>query len=151
LSWQFVRIRPAELTDMPFLLEIERSCFAGERFDASMLENILTGEGCESFVGLERDAVISSAMIFHDKGIGSSRIVSIAVLPKHQGKGHGRELLELLERMADRAGSKLLALEVRVTNVPAINLYLESGYRIEGMIRNYFGRGEDALYMEKTL
>lgn len=151
LNEHFVRLRPAELTDIPELLKIEKICFANERFDARMLEDIISSEGFECFIGSEDDDVIASAMVHHEPKLGRSRIVSIAVLPERQGKGRGRTLLKFLEERGVTCGSGTMGLEVRVTNVPAINLYLHEGYEVQGEIRNYFGRGQDALYMERKL
>lgn len=151
LDEHFVRLRPAELTDIPELLKIERSCFTNERFDVRMLEDIISGEGFESFVGSDDELVIASAMVHHEPQLGRSRIVSIAVLPKYQSKGFGRTLLKFLEDRGVARGSSVMGLEVRVTNVPAINLYLHEGYEVCGTIPEYFGRGQDALYMERRL
>jgi ribosomal protein S18 acetylase RimI-like enzyme len=151
INEHFVRLRPAELTDIPELLKIEKSCFANERFDFHMLEDIISGEGFECFIGSEENNVIASAMVHHEIELGRSRIVSIAVLPKMRGKGLGRTLLKLLEERSIASGSSIMGLEVRVTNVPAINLYLHDGYEVCGTIPNYFGRGQDALYMERRL
>jgi ribosomal-protein-alanine N-acetyltransferase len=151
LNEQNVRLRRADLTDIPQLLNIEKSCFTNERFNVRMLKDIITGEGFECFIGSEDDAVIASAMVHHEPQLGRSRIISIAVLPERQGKGHGRVLLKFLEERGLTHGSSIMGLEVRVTNVPAINLYLHEGYAVCGNIPNYFGRGQDALYMERML
>jgi ribosomal protein S18 acetylase RimI-like enzyme len=148
---QFVRIRKATLTDMEELLQIEQACFGNERFDDAVMRNVLQGAGFESFIGHEGAQLVGSAMIFHDAKHAISRIVSIAVMPNRQGKGEGRKFLELLEERARSMGSEIIGLEVRMTNVPAINLYLHSGYEVQGRIHNYFGMGQDALYMEKRI
>lgn len=148
---QIVRIRKASLTDMDELLQIEQACFGNERFDDDVMKNVLLGAGFESFIGHDGDQLVGSAMIFHDKMHGISRIVSIAVMPNRRGKGDGRMFLEHLEKRAAIMGSELMGLEVRTTNVPAINLYVHSGYEVQGRIHNYFGMGQDALYMEKRL
>ena len=148
---QIVRIRKASLTDMDELLQIEEACFGNERFDENVLRNVLLGTGFESFIGHEGKQLVGSAMIFHDKQHSISRIVSIAVMPDRQGKGDGKKFLQHLEQRAILMGSELMGLEVRMTNVPAINLYIHSGYEVQGRIHNYFGMGQDALYMEKRL
>ncbi|OPY33416.1 MAG: putative N-acetyltransferase [Methanomassiliicoccales archaeon PtaU1.Bin124] len=148
---QIVHIRKAVLTDMDELLAIEQACFGNERFDQLVLRNVIVTEGFESFIAHDDAQLVGSAMIYHDKNHGESRIVSIAVMPGRRGKGDGRRFLECLEERALYAGSHRIGLEVRMTNVPAINLYLTSGYEVLGRIHNYFGMGQDALYMEKPL
>lgn len=146
-----MNIRPASMDDLDGLLEIEVSCFGSERFDSKMLTSIMLDERNETFVAEEGHVIIGSAMVHHDPGLGRSRILSIAILPSERERGKGRALLEHLEEMARSKGSKIMELEVRIVNVAAIGLYLSSGYRPEGIIPNYFGRGEDALYMERSL
>jgi len=146
-----MNIRTAAVEDLPAMLEVENKCFGRERFDLRMLEDILSEEEDESFVIEEDGGVIGSAMIQHKAPLGRSRIISLAVMPGERGKGRGRESLDFLEGRAKAKKSSIMELEVRVTNVPAIDLYLSNGYQILGTIPNYFGKGEDALYMEKNL
>jgi ribosomal protein S18 acetylase RimI-like enzyme len=56
-----------------------------------------------------------------------------------------------VEELAKNRGSSVIFLEVRVENQAAINLYLGRGYRIGDRIPDFFGRGEDAWYMEREL
>ncbi|MFP4546145.1 MAG: GNAT family N-acetyltransferase, partial [Methanomassiliicoccales archaeon] len=64
--------------------------------------------------------------------------------------GVGRSLLsKVLEFSRER--EKKVTLEVRLSNVPAINMYLRSGFRVIGIIVGYYSHDlgkEDALYME---
>ena len=40
-----------------------------------------------------------------------------------------------------------LTLEVRVSNIPAINFYKKQGFKIETTKPHYYDNGEDAYYM----
>jgi len=55
------------------------------------------------------------------------------------------------ENEARRLGARSMMLEVRAANLPAINLYLSSGYAVRGTIADYYGPGMDALVMAKRL
>lgn len=146
-----VKVRRAEEGDIEGLLAIERSCFGRERFNRRMLLALLAADNVESYLGIEENKVMASAFLLLDSARTRSRILSLAVLPERRGLGHGRELLLHLEERARNGGSTLITLEVRVTNVQAINMYLHHDYSIEGTIRHYFGKGQDAIYMEKRL
>ncbi|MFA5313046.1 MAG: GNAT family N-acetyltransferase [Methanomassiliicoccales archaeon] len=146
-----MRIRPAGVEDLPHMLVVEKGCFGSERFDLRTLEDILNDEEDESFTMEDEGGIVGSLMIQHKVSLGRSRIISLAVMPEHRGKGYGRAALEFLEDRARSKRSTIMELEVRVINVAAIDLYLTSRYEILGTIPSYFGRGEDALYMEKVL
>ena len=60
-------------------------------------------------------------------------VQTIAVAPRSQGRGLGRELLDALVVEAERRGCTQLFLEVRVDNEPAIALYERLGFRDLGM------------------
>ncbi|MCE5296116.1 MAG: GNAT family N-acetyltransferase [Euryarchaeota archaeon] len=146
-----MRIRVAGVEDLPDMLVVEKGCFGSERFDLRMLENILSDKEDESFIVEDGSGTVGSAMIHHKTSLGRSRIISLAILPELRGKGYGRATLEFLEDRARAKRSTIMELEVRVINVAAIDLYLTSGYEVLGTISNYFGKGEDAFYMEKAL
>lgn len=74
-------------------------------------------------------------------------LISIAILPRHRRKGLGEKLLVELERTRDKGRS--LRLEVRQSNLPAINLYSKMGYGKVGTSEGYYTDGEDAIIMEK--
>jgi ribosomal protein S18 acetylase RimI-like enzyme len=44
-----------------------------------------------------------------------------------------------------------MVLQVAVTNVAALNLYLHQGYVLQGVIGSYYGPGKDAYFMDKVL
>lgn len=87
----------------------------------------------------------------HFEGDGPCRIVSIAVLPEARGKGVGRLILQELEVRCVGKGTSRFCLEVGVSNLLALRLYISHGYEVKGIIRDYYGKGTDAFYMEREL
>ena len=76
-------------------------------------------------------------------------IENIAVLPRHQGKGHGHHLLRHAETKARGMGLwelRLLTNQAFATNV---RLYLSVGFRID-RTEPHFGGGT-TVYMSRTL
>ena len=60
-------------------------------------------------------------------------------------------MLSRLEKRAALLGVKRVFLEVRVSNAPAMSLYLKAGYAGRYVRPKYYGDGEDALVMLKNL
>ncbi|WP_328402761.1 GNAT family N-acetyltransferase [Streptomyces sp. NBC_00390] len=57
-------------------------------------------------------------------------VFDIEVAERHRGRGHGRALMLLAERLAHEAGASLIALHVFADNTPAVSLYETLGYRV---------------------
>ena len=78
-------------------------------------------------------------------------LLDMASHPAHRRKGHARALLEELLSYARREQKRLVLLEVRQTNEPAILLYRSAGFTTTGVRRGYYSdTGEDALEMRIT-
>jgi ribosomal-protein-alanine N-acetyltransferase len=77
-------------------------------------------------------------------------IMNVAVDPDERRTGVATTLLtELLARVGDPQGR--YTLEVRESNLAAISLYEQFGFRTAGMRRRYYqDNGEDALIMWRT-
>ena len=79
-------------------------------------------------------------------------ITNIAVDPTVRRKGIGRTLLRGVLDDARQRGLRLVALEVRPSNIEARALYDSFGFRVVGRRRGYYyDTGEDALVMETAL
>ena len=83
-----------------------------------------------------------------------SHLLNIGLTSLKRGRGLGRELLEKMIMAAEVMGSKKIFLEVRISNIVAIDLYKASGFKEIGLRKNYYrlenGR-EDAILMSKPL
>ncbi len=77
-------------------------------------------------------------------------IMLFGVDKSYQGKGYGKLILQKLEeRLRERV--KFISLDVRKSNIKAINLYKKLSYKIVKERKNYYSDGENALYMVKEL
>jgi len=78
-------------------------------------------------------------------------VISIAVLPEHQREGIGYALMrEAMEAMVNYK-AKECYLEVRASNVPAVNLYRKMEFEIIRTSRGYYADGEAAYVMARKL
>ena len=76
-----------------------------------------------------------------------AEIHTIGILPKWQGKGLSKLLMDPLVAVADRLRAPIF-LEVRTDNRPAVGLYERYGFAIEGTRRAYYQpSGADAFTM----
>jgi len=78
-------------------------------------------------------------------------VISIAVLPEYQRKGIGQALLEEAMLRMRVYKAKECYLEVRVSNIPAINLYKKTGFETSRIVHGYYADGEDAVVMMRKL
>jgi ribosomal-protein-alanine N-acetyltransferase len=145
-----VEIRKARGRDLESLEAIERSSFHEERFQRWLLQSMIGEKGFHTLVALEEGMVVGYGSV-HLPSTGPVRIISIAVLPDRRGRGTGRRLLEALEEECLRIDTKDLCLEVAMSNIVALHLYLSNGYVVKGTIADYYGKGKDAFYMVKAL
>ena len=75
----------------------------------------------------------------------------IAVSEMYRRCGRGGKILDDLVEIAAQKGAKRVFLEVRVSNAPAMSLYLKYGFCGLYARSRYYADGEDALVMVKEL
>lgn len=76
-----------------------------------------------------------------------AHVTNIAVDPRRQRRGLGRELLRHLMTRAIAEGCDAMTLEVRVTNTAAQALYRAFGFAPAGIRHRYYENTDDALVM----
>ncbi|WP_051350593.1 MULTISPECIES: ribosomal protein S18-alanine N-acetyltransferase [Caloramator] len=82
--------------------------------------------------------------------IDEGHITNIAVHPEFRGAGFGEKLVDVLIDEAKRRNINAMTLEVRVSNLPAINLYKKKGFTCVATRKGYYqDTGEDAYIMWK--
>ncbi|MEM1705369.1 MAG: GNAT family N-acetyltransferase [Thermosphaera sp.] len=147
---QCLRIRRFRRDDLESVLIVERECFSeSERFDQLTftyylrLDSIfLIAEWCDK-------SVVGYALGFFEDPM-TVHLASIAVRPLFRRRGIGERLIEEFESIAREKGAKKIVLEVRVSNVVALNMYRKRGYRVVKRLPRYYGF-EDGYYMVKDL
>lgn len=94
---------------------------------------------------------VESGKLYTKHGVGrQGHIVSIAVIPEMRGRGVGRELMrKAMEALYNVYGVEEYYLEVRISNIPAINLYTKLGFEKIKILKGYYLNGEDAYLMAK--
>jgi ribosomal protein S18 acetylase RimI-like enzyme len=146
-----VKFREGDVRDLQDLMRIEQTCFGKQGFSRRLVEVLLLEEDMSTIVVENVGEIVAYSMLFEEEKSWSTRIISIAVMPEHRGEGIAKALLQRMELLSRNKQAKKMTLEVGVVNVPAINLYLNFGFKIEGNVPDYYGRGKDAFYLEKRL
>lgn len=77
-------------------------------------------------------------------------IARIAVLEEYQHKGYGQEMMTFMENKCMESGCENIQLEVRESNLKAINLYQKNGFITLYTRENYYGN-ENGLVMMKGI
>jgi len=146
-------IRRAERSDLKRLYEIEVKCFHEDAFPFHFMERFIKDPEFMTLVAVLENKVIgfivASIEIFRGERVG--HIYSINVEPEYRRRGVGSCLLESMEENLRKRGAKACYLEARKDNVAAINLYLKHKYMIVGILRNYYGAGNDGIKFMKVL
>ena len=80
-----------------------------------------------------------------------AHIITLDVLEAFRRQSVASLLLHAAEREAASHGVACMYLETATTNKAAIALWKKHGYRETGTIENYYGRGQNAFEMQKSL
>ena len=89
------------------------------------------------------------------KGVDEVHLLNISVAPAYQGQGWGRMLLDAISVWSRSQGAQWLWLEVRSSNLRALQVYQRYGLRQVGERKDYYpdgaGRRENAVVMSLKL
>ena len=141
-----ITIRDLVPSDLPQVLEIERACFP----DPWTLESFRNSLNSRYFKSLGAFNPQLLGYIISMFAAGELHILNIAVKPRFRRQGLAGKLLdELFNHFNDQL--TFAYLEVRVSNLSAINFYHRRGFRQVGLRKKYYPNGEDAILMTKQM
>jgi ribosomal-protein-alanine N-acetyltransferase len=146
------QIIPANWRDLGAVRQLEHICFPKDAWplwdllgsltfpSTIRLKAVLNRDGHEMLIGF-----IVGDIRQHE---GVSWIATVGVLPEYRGRGVGEALIRACEQ---RMPTRMVRLNVRVSNAIAIRLYQRLGYHQLSTWAAYYDDREDALVMEKVL
>ncbi len=139
-AWQYA--------DLGAIAALEAECFSDPWNMRMLAESFLSGHFFGSL--LEENGSITAyggMSVVEDE----AEVQLIATAEMYRRCGRGGKILEDLIGEAKRRGVRRMFLEVRVSNAPAMMLYLKHGFRgLYARVR-YYADGEDAIVMMKEL
>lgn len=103
-----------------------------------------------SMVATEGDRIVGFIMGVIS-GVRQARILMLAVDEEYRRGGIAKTLLRSFMSSCLLSRIYSIVLEVRISNIPAINLYTEFGFSIINNLRSYYRDGEDGLRLEIVL
>jgi ribosomal-protein-alanine N-acetyltransferase len=143
---------PMVAADLPQVMELERLAFPVEpwtpglflhelKLDFSRVELARTADAKRRLVGYACWWLVGDEI----------HILNLAVHPDAQRRGLGRALVQRVLDDAAAHAATSVSLEVRHDNAPGESLYRAMGFTQIGRRKNYYGKGIDALIMERKL
>lgn len=139
-------ICPMDESNVIDVLEINNICF-NPPWSLESLKNELKNKFTRYIVVKKDDIVIGYAGIWII--IDEAHITNIAVDPDFRGIGAGNVLIENIIDICKELEIPSITLEVRETNTVAKNLYKKYGFIEEGIRKNYYEDGTNAVLMWK--
>ena len=143
-------IRRGAAGDLDRLVEIEEAAFDTDLLSRASLAYALRSLASVLLVAERAGRIVGYGLVNFRKNSLRSRLFSLARDPAEPA-GSGRVLLAALEQEAVRRDCVAMRLEVRETNLRAIELYEKAGYRRIGRHDVYYEDGAPALRFEKAL
>lgn len=126
---------PMEREHIPEIARLESLCFS-QPWSQQGLAAELTNPTARFLVALWGGKTAGYAGMH---GVcGEGYVANIAVFPEYRKKGIGRKLVRALLETARGEAYDFLSLEVRPSNLPAVELYRSEGFRIVGMRRGFY-------------
>lgn len=137
-------IRPAEIADVPVILQLIRDLAAYERAPGDVtateeqLRRVLFGArpAAEAVIGFEKETPVGFAVFFHNFSTWLGRpglyLEDLFVKPEKRGRGYGRALLVHLAKIARERDCGRMEWAVLDWNEPAIKFYGKLGAKPMG-------------------
>lgn len=144
-----IKFIQADEINIAEIIELEKKCFTTP-WTKNMFLSELHNENTLLYILMEKKSVVGYISLF--KVLDEMHINNIAVDPDLQKRGYASIIMNKSIRIAKKLSITYITLEVRVSNIPAINLYKKYGFETVGARKNYYKiPNEDALIMTKNL
>ncbi len=142
--------RRMEIDDIDTVMKVETRVYTYPWTEGIFRDCIRVGYDC--WLALIENSIVAHAVI--SIAAGESHILNISVAEDHQGLGIGKQFIEFLVNIARKKQASMIMLEVRPSNVAAINCYNATGFNEIGCRKDYYpmenGR-EDALLFARQI
>lgn len=144
-----IKIRPMNREDLRQVLAIENAVFSDPWPEEAFLQADLHPD--HQFIVAQGDKrVVGYAAYYFD--IGEARLTNIAVDPEFQRKSIAKKLLNYILDIVKKENCEYIFLDVRPTNLAAIDLYKKFGFEKAYIRPGYYDNPpEDAFVMVRRL
>jgi ribosomal-protein-alanine N-acetyltransferase len=151
MDTQAFSLRPATSEDLDLIAKIESQVHVApwtrEHFSSELLKPysqflVLTDD--------ESDSIVAGYIVFWFM-FEECQILNIVVDTPYRGLGFAKRMLRKAALLASQKGVKGVTLEVRKSNLPAIQLYQGLQFVITQIRKGFYSNGEDAYHMKLSL
>ena len=145
-----MQLREMCLADMDEVMCIEQSVHAHPWTRGNFADSLSSDSICKVYEDGEN--LLGYVVLL--PAVDEIQLLNISIAREHQRKGLGRKLLGLTMKLAHDMHMGRMLLEVRPSNVAALALYRDAGFREIGLRRSYYladNGHEDAIVMEYIL
>jgi ribosomal-protein-alanine N-acetyltransferase len=143
-----MQITRASVLDLGALQRFDQVCFPEDGWNLPERLGVLLSPGVVRLKAVEEGRMAGFIVGRKPGADGVAWIRSVGVLPEYRRRGLARQLLRACEKRLHAARMRLF---VRVSNTAAIRLYETEGYMRMDLRAGFYGGGEAAVIMEKTL
>lgn len=131
---------------------LDQRCFSdGEAYDRETIRYLLSHNQSVSYKMVTPENEMIAFVVGMVEPDSTGHVVALGVGPEHRRAGHGRRLMDAVERGFSDRGIRTVRLEVRTSNEPAQQLYLQLGYKIIRRMSRYYTSGDDGFLMIKDI
>ena len=129
--------------DIPEVARLESQMFS-DPWSENVYRQTFNIEGVVYLVDIEDDDIVAVAGVRNI--VGDGEVTNVMVRPEYRRQGIAKAVLRQLLYEGRQIGVRDFTLEVRKSNAPAIKVYEELGFRLEGVRPGYYEHPhEDAL------
>ncbi len=143
--------QPMQSAGLDPVMAVEAQCYSHPWSRANFNDCLHSGYEAQVLCGGDELIGYFVAM----KGVDEVHLLNITVAPGHQRQGWARVMLDALAVWSRGQGAQWLWLEVRLSNLRAMNVYEAHGFRRIGVRKRYYpahaGQREDAVVMSLKL
>lgn len=145
-------IRPLTVKHLSEVMRLNLRCFQnGENYTKHTFSYLLNDPRILSYRVTTARGEMAGFVFAILNPDGAAHITTIGVAPEHRRRGIGGQMLDHLDKALRVKGITTVALEVRVGNTAAQNLYRQAGFAIVQRMPKYYNNGEDGYLMLKSL
>lgn len=148
-------LRPATTEDLSKIVEIESRAYSfpgalpwnEENFRAELIKPysqflVLTDDETDSQLA----GYLVTWIMFDE-----CEILNLVVDLPYRGRGYAKQMLRKIFNIAVNKGIRKISLDVRKSNMAAIQLYQHFHFAITHVRKGFYGNGEDAYHMVASL
>ena len=145
-----LQLRPMTAGELDAVMNVETGAYSHPWRSGNFVDSMRAGYDCR----ILRDGAELIGYFVLSVAVSDAHLLNFTIAPAWHRRGHGRDLLARVLRVAKDGGAERIFLEVRPSNIAGVTLYEKSGFAQVGRRPGYYpaidGR-EDALVFARDV